>query len=502
MAKGKTAIPSSYLVLGILLGAMSIARPADAQVAPAPDSTQAKQVELSADLGEGFLVDGERVQRLSGNVRLKQGTTTLTANEAIQYPDRDEYDFSGDVRIVDEGDTLWADTVHYSSRTKVGQASPNVRLSDGEVLLRAPSGVYFVDEKRADLEGGVTMVDSASTLTSERGSYWLNEKRAEFYDHVRLEQQGSNLEADSVTYYREDEIARASGNVFIEHFGGQGEQATADTTQRVLLFGAKAYHDNKRDFSRITGNPLLVRLRADTARAPVDTLMIRAEVLESTHTDSLDRLVAIDSVRIWRGMMAAVADSAISESIQFQGADSAETRDDIRLYDDPTLWYKDLQVFGDTITATGRSGSVDSLFVTGGAFAAQRDSVTDRIRQLKGGWLLGLFEEDSLRTLVVQPNAEVIYFKRNDQGGIDGVQLSGDIVYFSFQQDELESIRWPGESEGTVYPAEAMPDPFQLEGFRWEPVRRPTKQALIDRAGRTFDEKARAPAAFTSAEGD
>lgn len=485
------------MTIAVMLPSISVL----GQVAPTADTTDSRQVELSADLGEGFLVNGERVQRLSGDVQLRQGATILTAREAIQYPDRDEYDFSGDVRIVDQGDTLWADKVHYSSRTKVGQASPNVRLSDGEVQLSAPSGVYFLDEKRADLEGGVTMVDSASTLSSRRGRYWLDEKRAEFYESVQLKEQGSTLEADSVTYYREDEVAQASGNVYIEHIGNGGDTTAADTTVRVLLFGTNAYHDNKQHFSRITGDPLLVRLKADTVQASVDTLMIRAEVLESTRRDSLDRLVAIDSVRIWRGVMAAVADSAISESIQLQGADSSETRDYIRLYENPSLWYKDLQVFGDTITALGRSGSVDSLIVNGDIFTAQLDSVTDRIRQLKGGSLLGLFEEDALLTLTVQPNAEVIYFKQNDQGGIDGVRLSGDIVHFGFQDDDLKTIRWPGESEGTVYPAEAMPDPFELEGFRWEPERRPTRGSLIDRPGRTFDEGTPEPTAFTLSEG-
>lgn len=467
-----------------------------AQNAP-QDSTEEKIVDLSADFGEGYLLEGEEVRRLVGNVNLRQGNTTLTAREAIQYVSREEYVFTDNVRIVDEGDTLWAEKVVYNSQTKVGEATTDVRLTDGEVWLTAPSGDYYVNEKRADFEGGVTMVDSTATLTSQRGSYWLDEKRAEFYEDVHLVEKASTLEADSVVYFRDTEVALANGNVLIEHLGGEAADAEPDSTQRILLFGAEAYNDNRQSFSRITGDPLLVRLDEDSTSASVDTLLIRAEVLESTRSDTLDRLVAINSVQIWRGDMAAVADSAISDRFTLGDAPDS-TREEIRLFRNPSMWYEDLQVFGDTIYATGLSGSIDSLFVDGSAFVAQPDSATGRIRQLKGGHLVGIFEGDTLRTMTVQPNAEVIYFKKNSGDGTDGVQMSGDIVHFWFEDDELRQIRWPGQTEGTVYPEGLVPEPFQLEGYRWEPERRPEKSALLQRNGRTLPVVVLEPA-YTSA---
>lgn len=480
--------PSLWLMFSLVVLAMLAipVAPVLAQDTPA-DSSETKIVDLSADFGEGYVLNGEEVRRLVGNVHLRQGNTTLTAHEAIQYVGREEYVFTNNVQIVDEGDTLWAERVVYNSQTKVGKASTNVRLSDGDVRLSAPSGDYYVDEKRADFEGGVTMVDSTVTLTSQRGSYWLDEKRAEFYDDVRLVETTSTLEADSVIYFRDTEVALANGNVFIEHIGGEEDDVEPDSTQRILLYGAEAYNDNRQGFSRITGDPLLVRLVEDSTSATVDTLLIRAEILESTRSDSLERLVALDNVRIWQGDIAAVADSAISD--RYKLADAADsTREEIRLFKAPTMWYDDLQVFGDTIYATGQAGSIDSLFVEGSAFVAQPDSATGRIRQLKGGNLVGVFEGDTLRTMTVQPNAEVIYFKKNNSGGTDGVQMSGDIVHFFFDGDQLKQIRWPGETEGTVYPDGLLPEPFQLDGYRWEPERRPQKATMLQRAGRTLPE--------------
>ncbi len=137
-----------------------------------------KRVELSASFATGREIDGEPVRMLIGDVRLNQDQTVLLADRATQYTNRNEILFEGNVLIFERGDTLRSDAVLYDRVTKVGRATGNVRLTDGEVRVTAPSATYYTSEKRTTFNDGVSLVDSASVLTSRTGTYWSEQKRA------------------------------------------------------------------------------------------------------------------------------------------------------------------------------------------------------------------------------------------------------------------------------------------------------------------------------------
>lgn len=219
---------TSILFLLLLAPAVRAQQPAD--------TVQTRTVFVEA---EDLIRDSETTRQLIGNVRVRQDSTRLFSDRGIEYfrPGEPSYAiaFVGRVLIVEQGDSLRADSVYYDRRTKVGRATGNVRLSDGEVEVLAPSGIYFVREKRARFTEGVLLRDSTATLTSRLGTYWSDDKRAELADSVRLHAEQSYLEADSLTYFRETEVSLARGDVFIERLGGE-DDAEADSSIRTLLF--------------------------------------------------------------------------------------------------------------------------------------------------------------------------------------------------------------------------------------------------------------------------
>ncbi len=443
-----------------------------------------RQVDIiRADSGSGEVVNGEAVRNLIGNVRLRQDSTLLSADRAVQYVDRNEIVFDGSVQIIDRGDSLSARHVFYDTRTKTGKAEGQVRLSDGDVIVFAPSGRYFVDEKRGRFEEGLTLVDSATTVVSRQGEYWSEEKRAEFEGDVRLDQDRTRLEADSVTYFRETEVSLARGNVFIERIGDDDE-GDPDSSRVTMLFGGKAYNDNRARYSKVEERPLLVRVETDSTGA-TDTLLVRSVTLESSKQDSLQRLVATDSVRIWKGDMASLSDSLVYDRITLN--DEVD-REEIRLFRNPSLWHRDSQVTGDTVRVTLREGRIDSLLVSGNAFVAQQDTAlidpkigTGRIRQLAGAGMVGLFEQDSLRTLIVEPDVELIHYMAEDDGTPNGaVRSAGDRGVFRFRSDRLDRVTIETGVQATYYPEGKIPESFELPGYRWEPDRRPTRSALTE----------------------
>ncbi len=467
------------IVIAVLLPAA--VRPALAQT----DTTTVQRVQLEADSLVGLTVDGEQVRRLVGSVRLRQGTTRLRAREATQYVAREEILFTGEVRIVDQGDSLWADRVWYDTRLKIGEALGEVHLSDGLVDVYSPSAEYFVDEKRAEFQDGLRLLDSLTVLTSLNGIYWSERAEALFYDSVRVQDPDAVIRADTVYYQRDTGISRARGEVTIVRTD------TLDNT-RTIAFARRAYYDPDTDYSRLEGRPLVMQIRRDTAYsgpaapdvAQSDTLLVRAARPEWTRRDSVRRLTAVDSVRLWRADLAAVADSAVFErSIDSAGNVLAQ---ELRLFLEPLAWTSsgasNTQISGDTLRFFRQPGAPDSLFALSGAFVARQDSAIQRIQQLQGERVLVLLRNDSLRSLQAGPQAEAIYYLAEDGRPSGAVRVSGDRIFFVFEQNEVERVRVLSGIEGKRFPEDGLPEPFKLSRYVWKPELRPEKAELM--AGR------------------
>lgn len=503
MGRGPRAARALTTALGLwmtaLLGVAATAPPRPAPPGPVAVADTVREAEIvNADrLEQTVTEDGQTVRRLIGHVQLVQDSTLLWADEALEFADRNEYLITGNVRIVEGSDSLWADTVLYNELSKIGEASGNVRLSDGEVLVRAPYGRYFTREKQAFFERGVTLVDSLNTLTSRGGQYDTDAKRAEFYGDVRLAGEGTTAEADSITYLRETQESWARGEVFILRLGEEEETdsvdsvaSRADSLTRTVLFGDRAYTDERIDFSRIDGNALLVQLRTDTTDAGLetDTLLLRADVLEASRADTLERLIARGDVALWQQDFAARADSVVYDRRTGPAdmpvpAGASDEREEVRFYRAPLAWFDETQLSGDTLRVTTREGQLDSLLASSRAFIASRDTVLDKIQQLQGDDAVAVFREDSLRRLRVGPQAESIYYIADEDDLLSAAyQGSGDAILFYFRDNKIRRISSVSGIQGTLYPSDLIPENLTLSRYRWEPDRRPRKTELLGAA--------------------
>jgi hypothetical protein len=144
-------------------------------------------------------------------------------------------------------------------------------------------------------------------------------------------------------------------------------------------------------------------------------------------------------------------------------------------------WFERSQVWGDSIRVRSHRRSLDTVFVRGAAFAAQRDSALDRIQQLKGRNLTAFFRSDSLRRIVARPNAQAIRFLATEADSLrGGARASGDRIVLRFRDGAMKRTSIVGGVQSSYYRTpETIPDPFQLEGFRWTPDRKPTKAGLL-----------------------
>lgn len=437
--------------------------------------------EVSAESLVSETIDGKRINRLVGNVVLQQDQTLLTAQRATEYVDLSEVLFSVDVQIVERGDTLTANSVRYNKVTKIGRAQGDVNLTDGDVLVRAPNAVHYANRKYTRFERGVTLIDSVSTLTSRRGEYYSEMKRAIFYQNVRLQQKGSVTLADSVEFFREDDVADVFGNVFVLRVDDAADGDSSET----WLFGDEARTENRLGRNTITGSGLVVQFREDESSssdaaasdsvdtvAEIDTVAIAAQRLQSIDDDDVERLTAAGAVSIWRANMAALADSAsFDKSLSGDGT----SREVVRLFSSPILWFEDTQISGDSIRILLVDGKLDSLYVDGSAFLAQADTTTGNIHQVKGGNLRGSIREGGDRILRFAPDAEAIYYLVEDDETSGATKTTSDSIVMTFAGDSLRQVAVLGNVDGTFYDKSIIPSSLQLDGYSWMPTSRPSR---------------------------
>jgi len=440
-----------------------------------PAQPSGTPVDVRADLLEGEVVHGETIQRLIGNVEVRQGTTTLTSQRAVRYFDRNEILFSGRVRIIDDGDTLTATEVQYSTRTRLGQARGNVRLSDGQIRAFAPAGLYDAEGKVATFLEGVRLEDSLTVVLSPFGRYDTEARLADFWGRVELTEPDVRIEADSVRYDREKRHTYVLGSVRMDR--REVDDLGRDRAH-VWLFGDSLFNDEPAGWASVHGDPLLIRVQFDSAGVATDTLILRSASVQVFRSDSLTQSIAVGDVLLWSPEFAAIADSVWVEQA---GADSIR-HETARLFGAPPMaWVEDTQVVADSLwLVRWLRVERDTLQAHGNAFVIEPDSATNRLHQLKADQIVVMTAPDSLRFIRAFPAAEVLrWLFTTDQEPDGAVVLSGDEVQLWARGERILRARVLSGIQGTQYAEDALPENLTLTGVQFEPGRKPGRSDLL-----------------------
>ncbi|GMQ82515.1 MAG: hypothetical protein BMS9Abin05_1969 [Rhodothermia bacterium] len=450
-----------------------------------------EDVVVQWDEAEQSIVDGVEIIRLI-NARVRQGETFLRADRMTDEGANVRL-FTGNVQIVERGDTVYADVLRYDSDTKVGYATGTVHMTDGAVSLHSTSAAYYSDEKRTEFDAGVQYADSLTLLTAHRGVYWSEDSRAVFSGDVRLRQNDLYVEADSVSYSREDDVFFAEGNVVIDRLDGEPEDADRaswvgptneilgflDADARSLLFSDSVRHDGKVDSSWVSGRVLL--LRTQNGASGTDSLMVMAQSMILSRSAEGDNVIARDSVSVVETNFSVMGDSLVYDRLRSDQDDRLETR----MFGDPIAWLADSQISADSLQVWGKASANDSLLASGNVFVASLDTTINRIQQLKGKSLNAYFESDTLKTMKVSPNAEALYYIEPDPGEPTvAIHSTADRIEFTFEEGAIMDVRAVSGVRGTFYPENLIDRAQNLAGYTWQPDRRPKRKTMLEELSR------------------
>jgi lipopolysaccharide export system protein LptA len=380
----------------------------------------ARAQEVSADTLHVKQIAGEDVRELIGHVLLTQERTRVTCERALQYIARGKFLLNGSVVVTDDSMTM-----------------------------RAPRGVYYRPERRAEGFDDVALDDGTTRLTAAYGEYFVEERRAFFHTHVTVIDTSSVVTADTLLYWRLTRRSIALGHVVV--------RSPAD---RLTIAGGRLEHDAGRMYSRMTVSPVMVQFDS-AGDGRFDTLQVRGVVLESFR-DSTRRLIARDSVELVRGDIAGTARYACFYT----------AGDSILLRSAPVIWYRDTQVSGDSINVYLKKRKLERLLVMGSAFAVSRsDSLhPERYDQIAGDRLTMMFGPAGLSRTDVEGRALSLYHLYDDTLANGLNRTSGDRIVMLFAGGKAETITVYGGVEGDYFPENMVhgkETDYALPGFAW-----------------------------------
>ncbi len=484
-----------------------------------------EQVDIyDADLIEAGTYEGDRVQKILGNVHLRSEELEMFCDSAYQFVNKDEIRAFGNIQINTESEKIWADSLVYFTEIDFSQLRGRVVIEADTTTLFGNSVDYRFSTKVAHFLDEIRLEDQRGTLLANSGFYYREADSAEFRGDVQLQDSLQYLEGDSLFSNRSTEYYELYGNVF----GDDGENNTmikghyleSDSTGRRLLkedAWLKNFEDEETDTTQANtiaqndtsaswndttifvpdafiwppdsllppntlipapdsaGFPPGTRsVQPDTTTSQPDTTHIRASTIlleeARTPTDTSSIVHAFDSVRIWSPDFSALADTT-------KYMDSTQT---FELWSNAIAWHDQVQLTGPYIKTILRDGDIDSLISYPNPFSVQEDTTINRLHQITGDTLTADFEGGTLKEIFVYENAHLLRFSKNDQDSADGaIDITAPSIRILFEGGEIDSLRALGAPKGAINGSYLPENPEtakrRLDGFAWNPERRPER---------------------------
>jgi len=168
-----------------------------------------------------------------------------------------------------------------------------------------------------------------------------------------------------------------------------------------------------------------------------------------------------------------------SDSLQGKCDSMCYTRYDsaIRMIYAPIAWAHNSQITGDTILMRMDSASMKSMYVPNNAFVVSRSGPVKAklFDQVQGRTLTAWFRKNSVDSMLVVPDAESIYYTKDEKDAYLGVDQSKSVlIRIYFDDQKIMRIKLEKEATITMTPLEKADLPnMKLSRFKWLIDQRP-----------------------------
>jgi lipopolysaccharide export system protein LptA len=429
----------------------------------------------------GSVKDGERYDRLIGDVVMVQNATTIYCDSAHFFKNQNRVEAFGHVHIT-EGDSVDCTSLNltYEGEKKIAHLRRNVVFVK---LGMATLYTDFLDYDRIKNEAryfnGGKLIDTTNTLTSRKGYYDINTNLASFKNNVVGTNPDYTLNSDTLQYNSKTKIVyfkdsttvkdaegrtavyqsgfydtnkklsdinsgimetpsyRIKGdryfiNDFKKFYKARDHVVMTSKEEKMIIYGDESYYDKIKGISKVYGHSYAAKITEDDN----DTLFIRADTLVSI--DSKDphkkRLLAYHHVRIFKTDLQGIADS-----LAYIAPDST-----MHFYKDPVLWTQENQMTADSIRMVLHDKKIDKIYLVSNSFVVSQDSLQN-FNQIKGRKMTAFFDGRTISRVIVQGNGESIYFAleekkiKKSKAKKDSTEVKSDSLKANDDEAEVKS---------------------------------------------------------------
>lgn len=429
-----------------------------------------------------------------GSVRVKQGDSINMTSKYVEYSGKTQLAYaSGDVVLIDPDSRLYTDVLHfdrvkqqayynqkgkvvrdtsgtitstigrYYVKSKKYQFVDDVKLVNPEYVIDTERLDFYTESGYAFLFGPTTITSETSIIYCERGFYNTNNDTGYFVKKSKINYDDRIVEGDSLYFDRNKSFASASNNITI-----------TDNLNSSIIKGHYAEVFRKKDSVFITKRALAITEQEN------DSIFIHSDTLMVTGPPDDRILRGYYNAKMFKSNLSGKADSihmnqktGLTQLINFYDLNA----DAFTKKEHPVLWHYESQITGDSIhlISNSKKETLDSLKVFDNAFVINKDSLGDGYNQISGKRLYGLFVNNEMETIDVIKNAETIYFLRNSEDELVGIDRSksGAIKIF-ISENAIDELRKLNQIGGKTYPNEDFPEKERkLKGFIWRNDERP-----------------------------
>ena len=445
--------------------------------------------------------------------RLTQKKSVLRSRKGIYYINREIIYFYNNVSIKDAQFNLKTDSIMYDSKNRISYFIAPTYIDQDSSQIYCEGGFYDINNKNAEFRKNVQYVKGSQNATADKLEYF---ERIDMYilsgnaitndkdkfasaDTIRRDNNGKIITLIGNARFK-DKNQEAKGNILIynettesfisvgrstindnninvtannTHYNSKsgigfakGDVVFVDTSSNIIQNSAYCDFNKEKDYllsygDSITRLRLMFYTNSDTTYMSSDTLK-KDRIISGRDTISYIKLY--NNVRIFNKDYQAIADSLIhfpDDSVFI-------------LFGFPYLWSEETQISGDSISIWMKKGGIEKLYSRNNGFIINHISL-NLYNQIKGTKILTFFENDTLRAMNVDGNAEAIYHLEDDKKSLTGtVKTVSSSIDFDFENNKIKNIKFHGDPQSDLMPIKReILKPQLLSGFRWMEEYRP-----------------------------
>lgn len=409
-----------------------------------------------------------------GNVQIIQGDTLTMTSKYAEYNGNIKQAYAtGDVILKSPEMSLVTDTLNFNRNSQEAFYSTGGLITNKGNTLKSKSGKYYVAEKKYQFLTSVTVKTPENTIKSNHLDYYTNSGHSYllgpstiigkdnkiytengFYDtkkdiarlqrNSKIEYNNRLIEGDSIFYNKKTGFASATNNVKI-----------TDTINKIIVKGHYAEIYKFQDSVYVTKRALAISL------VEKDSVYIHAQKLMITGKENNRIIRGFKDAKFYKLNLSGKCDSIHSNQ------KIALTK----LIGKPILWNFENQMTGDLMHLIGnnKTQQLDSLKVLNNAFIVSKDTIGTGYNQVKGQNLYGKFKDKNLDNVDIVKNTEVIYYMRNDDQELIGINKSVcSKINLTLDKNRIDTLTLFEKPDSDIYPEKDLPENARkLRGFIW-----------------------------------